>query len=45
MDAAHDAHITERHLGAMWARDKIGGSTYPDTGLSTPSTARVSGAK
>jgi hypothetical protein len=24
MDAAHDAHITERRVGAMWARDNIG---------------------
>jgi hypothetical protein len=23
-DAAHDTHITERRVGAIWARDKIG---------------------
>jgi integrase len=31
MDAAHDAHITERVVGVLWARDKISDLDDPST--------------
>jgi hypothetical protein len=46
MDAAHIAHNSERRLGAMWARDKIGDpGSRRLTALNCTNTGGAGGAR